>query len=215
MFTWKVPSSRWLPAVLLLSLVWGCEKGGKGPPDVQHLLDQGWQWFEADQLDSAYAAFGDAVLQDPQNPEAWLGLGWTSLRLYDPVYAHQSLLRTLALGGDSLDAWAGLAIADADPIPDPALYGVPLDSVLHLALGAATLVLERQPTYRFAHDPRVTADLLLLEKARVLCSLGRFAEALTLVQILDPNFDADVTTPEGRAALLQKIADLLNTYGWP
>ncbi len=214
MFTWKVRSS--LIAGLGLLLLTGCQGSRETPPPpVDELVQQGWQWFEAGQMDSAYAAFGQAVSRNPRHPEAWLGMGWTSLRLYDPVYAHQSFLRTLSLGGDSLDAWAGLAVGDADPIPDPTLYGTPLDSVLHLALQAADAVLQRDPAYRFAHDARVDASLILLEKARVLCSLGRFADALAVVQHLDPSFDADVTTPEGRAALLQHIAELLAQRGWP
>ncbi len=211
---WKVPS-RPVLWPLLLAALWGC--GTSPEPSVRNvdeLVQQGWQWFEEGQWDSAYVAFGQAVSQNPQHAEAWLGMGWTSLRLYDPVYAHQSLLRTLSLGGDSLHAWAGLAIGDADPIPDPTLYGAPLDSVLHLALRAANEVLQRDPTYAFPHDPGANATVILLEKARVLCSLGRFAEALAVVQQVDPSFTADVSTPEGRAALLQKIADLLAQRGW-
>ncbi len=211
MSIWKAPGKGLgfgLLATLLLSL--GCGGGEESTtPAVQDLIQQGWHWFENQQVDSAYAAFGEAVSRDPSNAEAWLGIGWASLRLYDPVYAHQSFLRALNLGGDSLDAWAGLAIADADPLPDPTPYGMPLDSVLLLAVTASQQVLGRDSAYRFSHDPTVTATLLLLEEARALCSLGRFADALVVVQQLDPEFWVDVSTPEGRAALLERIAELL------
>ncbi len=213
-------SSRpWLGLALLILGVLSCSKtpgGGTESGDPDQLIQEGWGFFEAGEYDSAYLSFLEATNLAPQRGDAWDGLGWVSLVLYDLGTAHSAFLQAIALSPEALSAWAGLAIGDSDPIPDPSIYQVSIDSVLATSIAAATHVLTQNPNYEFPHDPRVNATLLQLVKARALCAAHRFYEALLTVQELDPNFDVDVTTPEGRSQLIAYIAQWISqvTGGW-
>ncbi len=213
-------SSKARVGLLFSFLVWaGCAKpppSGGTEGDVNALIQKGWASFEQSLYDSAYLYFFEATSIDPQSSEAWTGLGWSALVLYDLALAHDAFVEATTLTPDSLAPWAGLAIGDSDPLPDPNIYRISIDSVLALSIYAANRVLQQNPNYQFSHDPRVTATLLQLVKARALCAAHRFYEALQTVQALDPNFDVDVSTPEGRSQLIAYIAGLISqiTGGW-
>ena len=60
----------------------------------------------------------------------------------------------------------------------------------------------------FTYDSSLSAADLHVLKAENYFLLGEFAESLAEVQILNPNFSADVSTNAGQAALAQEIENL-------
>lgn len=74
------------PVFFLLS----CDRPGDemdiptGPvPTVQHLVEQGWENYQAGNFADAEVNFEQAVSKDVFNKDAYLGLGWTYVRLDD------------------------------------------------------------------------------------------------------------------------------------
>lgn len=200
---------------LLTLLLGGCSKQGtyEGVTgDVQQLVERGWTNFETQNYDSSYIIFLNATEIDPNYAEAWVGLGWASLKLYDLSLAHESFVNALAIQDTLLDAMSGLAIGDSDPIPDESIYQSPMDTLLTYSIYYANQVLEEDTNYVFPHDQVVDAYLLRLVKARAQCSLGWFSEALTTVQEIEPDFYADVSTPEGRSLLISEIEYLIDQH---
>ena len=204
-----------LSLALLILLLGGCSKEGNHggtSGDAQQLIEKGWTNFEVQYYDSAYIYFLNATDIDPNNAEAWLGLGWASLKLYDLSLAHQSFTNALSIQDNLTDAKSGLAIGDSDPIPDESIYQSPMDTLLSYSIHYANQVIQEDPNYVFAHDHVVDAYLLTLVKARAMCSLGWFSEALSTVQEIEPDFQADVSTPEGRSALISEIEYLIDQH---
>jgi hypothetical protein len=78
------------------------------------------------------------------------------------------------------------------------------------AVDAAGRLLSADDQYVFSHDPTVSAADIRMIKAKSHCALGEFASALQEVQMIDPTFYVDVSTTEGRRALLEKIEELID-----
>jgi tetratricopeptide (TPR) repeat protein len=177
----------------LLILLIGCPDFPRiGPATVE----RAWTYYEDGEYDKAILEFEDVIDTEPDNAEAYNGLGWcygilcslsTSVAYFDTSLQLQSSL---------VDPYAGLTFSYAD-IPDD-----------HNAIISATTLIQRDSLYFFGHDNDITWHDVRLVKAKSLCNLGDFASALTEVQVLDNSFNCDVSTPEGRRALLQKIESL-------
>jgi tetratricopeptide (TPR) repeat protein len=182
---------------LLLIMILGCPDFPRlGPASVE----RAWNYYEDGEYDEAIVEFDDVIDAEPDNAEAYNGLGWcyaikselsTSVAYFDTALQKQSSL---------VDPYAGLAFAYAD-IPDD-----------QSAVDAAGELMQRDSLYFFGHDNDITWHDVVLIKARALCNLGNFSAALTEVQVLNGNFTCNVTTPDGRKALLQEIERLRGIY---
>jgi tetratricopeptide (TPR) repeat protein len=179
--------------VLLLIMVVGC-------PDFPRLgpatVERAWSYYEDGEYEKAIIEFEDVIDAEPDNAEAYNGLGWcygiicslsTSIAYFDTALQLQSSL---------VDPYAGLAFSYAD-IPDD-----------NHAVSSATELILRDALYFFGHDNDITWHDVRLVKARSLCNLGDFTSALAEVQVLNSSFTCNVSTPDGRRALLQEIERL-------
>lgn len=205
----------YLYLVLFILLVGGCGRQGIDDGisgDIQQLIERGWVNFEAHNYDSAYVIFLSATEIAPNNAEGWVGLGWASLKLYDLSLAHESFTNALSLQNTLLDAKSGLAIGDSDPIHNESIYQSPMDTLLVYSIHYVNQVLQEDPDYVFSHDQVVDSYLLRLIKARAQCGLGWFSDALATVQEIEPDFYADVSTPEGRSLLISEIEYLIDQH---
>lgn len=181
-----------ITAICLIMLV-GC-------PDFPRLgpatVERAWNYYEDAEYDKAIIEFEDVIDAEPDNAEAYNGLGWcyailcslnTSIANFDTALQKQSSL---------VDPYAGLAFAYAD-IPDD-----------QSAVNAASELMQRDSLYFFGHDNDITWKDVILIKARALCNLGNFSDALLEVQVLNSSFTCNVSSPEGRRALLKEIERL-------
>jgi tetratricopeptide (TPR) repeat protein/predicted Ser/Thr protein kinase len=80
------------------------EAGGS----ASQLTQEGWQLWQARQLDEAAAKFNQAVKLDPKKAEAWNGLGWASFNSGKWPEAEKAFQATLALDGNHPAALNGL-----------------------------------------------------------------------------------------------------------
>ncbi len=180
-------------AVFIFAFIAGCPEFPKiGPASVE----TGWNYYEEGLLDKAINEFQDVIKTEPENAEAFNGLGW--------CYAKTNVLATsiddfnLCIEKDALlvDPYAGLAFAYSDLGDD------------QNAVYAADSLMTKDSQYFFGHDNDISWQDVVLIKAKSLCSLGDFASALTEVRILNPDFTCNVSTPDGREALLIEIERL-------
>ncbi|MBD3220422.1 hypothetical protein GF314_04195, partial [bacterium] len=129
--------------------------------------------------------------------EAHDGLGWVfaAQNAADSSVVHFEA--ALAAGADTLaiedQTHAGLAFASAAVLDFQA------------CLDAAAEVDE---DWVFAHDDRFDHTQVVLLEATAHYALGDFAASLAALQEVDPEFDADVGTPDGRAGLAARIEEL-------
>ncbi len=171
-----------------------------GCPDFPRLgpasVERAWTYYEDGEYDKAILEFEDVIDAEPDNAEAYNGLGWcygiicslsVSVAYFDTALQLQSTL---------VDPHAGLTFSYSD-IPDDAN-----------AIISATTLIQNDSLYFFGHDNDITWHDVRLVKAKSLCNLGDFSSALTEVQVLNSSFTCDVSTPQGRRALLQEIERL-------
>ncbi len=72
----------------------------------------------------------------------------------------------------------------------------------------ASQALTQAPTWRFSHDSTLDASDLHILKAENYFLVGDFDNSLTEVKLLNPNFNADVSSSSGQADLAAEIERL-------
>jgi len=191
----------WIVLPLMLCVGCGGDDDGSTPPPAatdQEGLAAGWTAFATGDFAQAETEFRELLRRGALLDAAHDGLGWTFARESAPDSSVTHFTAALAAGADTAEiageVYAGLAFAQ-DAAGDPAA-----------CLAAAA---EVPAGWVFAYDDAYTYDDVVLLRAVAHYALGEFAASLAAVQELDPAFDADVGTPEGRAALAARIEELL------
>ncbi len=170
------------------------------PATYAELVAAGWASFAAGNYPAARSAFAEAVTLDPAPAEAYVGLGWSELKRDVLTAAHQAFESGSGkTGADPVlaDLFAGWAFVWNARKTVADNYGESNSRIVQVE----TL----EPDWQF--DPIAglgVADLVLLA-AENHFALGDFDSSLARVQALDPAFVVDVATPEGQAALAEKI----------
>ncbi len=180
--------------ILLLCIIWtGCPDFPRiGPASVE----RAWTYYEDGEYDKAILEFEDVIEDEPDNAEAYNGLGWCHGKICSLSTAVTNYNEALNKQSSLIDPYAGLAFAYSD-LPDDAY-----------AIISATTLIQKDSLYFFGHDHDITWHDVRIIKAKSLCNLGDFASALSEVIVLNPSFSCNVTTPEGREALLNEIERL-------
>jgi len=178
--------------VLFVSVLIGCSSHVAGD-----LTEDGWSVFESGDYVSARSFFLDAIDADDRYADAYNGLGWCYARLDNITKSISNFKTAINKDAGLLDSYAGLAIVDNN-------YGN--------AVSRAATVINTAPNYCFSHDTTVTIEDIYLCRAHAWVCLGEFQKALDDVRVVDPGFSADVSTHEGREALIRRIEELLISY---
>ena len=163
--------------------------------------NQGWTHFETGDLDSARYYFEDAILWDDTYADAYNGLGWCDLFADELTSSLGNFKDALSYEKSLTDASAGASLAATEE-------GTHQDAVDY-----ADDVISSDDSYVFSHYTSVTIEDIRLAKAKSAAALGDFVTALAEVQVLEPSFSADPSTPQGQAAILAKIEELIGIYG--
>lgn len=197
---------RWLTILLLLIIITGCTEFPKiGPSSVE----RAWTYYEEyydsgnyNKIVEAMNEFRDVIEDEPDNAEAFNGMGWCYGIKENLSSAVDDFDIALELESTLIDPYAGLAFVYSDNDQDSS------------AVNAATNLVQKDSLYQFGHIPspyKITVDDVRLVKAKSLCNLGDFISALSEVKLINPNFNCNVYTPEGREELLKEIERLRGT----
>ena len=82
--------------------------GFRGGRNATELTREGWQLWQARQLDEAAAKFNRAVKLDPKQVEAWNGLGWALFNAGKSAEAEKAFQSAVALNSNHAAALNGL-----------------------------------------------------------------------------------------------------------
>jgi hypothetical protein len=178
---------------------------GPGPegPTYGERVAAAWASYTAGQFAAARSGFAAAVAVNAARADAYVGLGWSELRMDAPDAAHLAFQDGSGRTGSDpvmADLHAGWAFGWN---ARQAAAGRHAESN---AAVAQALALE--PAWIFDHEAGLDAADLTLLAAGNFFALGDFASSLARVQVLDPAFAADVGTATGRAALAARIEAL-------
>jgi len=182
----------------LLLLAYGCDDDDDGiGQTAQQLIEQGLAKFDAGDYAGASGDFNAALGLDPEAYDAYFWLGWAELKHNHAGLAEDAFVSYLAEKTGSNDATAGLALAyhAQDKFED--------------AIPAAEEALGADPTWSFSRAPEVDYQDLALVLAHSYYETGDFSQCLIVVQTyLNPSFNANTSTPEGRRALADELERL-------
>jgi tetratricopeptide (TPR) repeat protein len=153
-------------------------RGGTGPPDAEiraeALTRDGWQAFEAGDVDAALSRFDSALAFDDRHAEAFNGLGWSWLRFDSLSNAIAHFEEAIGIGLASADPYAGQAVAYRDLEP----------SDLEMAAAAAESALVIDLRFTFAHDSTFDWKDLRLILAQSRFGLHQYLAASAQVESL-------------------------------
>jgi tetratricopeptide (TPR) repeat protein len=176
----RVAISSFLAAGLLA----GCAAAPE--TDVREAIAQAWEDFASGSWAEARDGFQHATGKEPDNVEAWTGLGWSLARLGDLPEARVAFTTTRDLRPAAAQAYAGAAVVEH------AWAGRPMSSAsLGLTISLADSALAISPGFVFEHDTRVTWEDLRLIIAQSAYTLGDYDRVLVEIE----NLGGDVPNP--------------------
>lgn len=173
-----------------------CGGGGPSGPTFGDLITEGWAAFQSGDYQSASDKFSEAITLNDEDAAGFTGLGWSLFRLENLSQANTKFTggsNALSPPADLFAGWAFVKNAQKDYTRS----NQRADDALAL-----------NSNWVFTYDSSLGAADLHVLKAENYFLLGEFADSLAEVQILNPNFSADVSTNAGQAALAQEIENL-------
>lgn len=185
--------------LLLILLLLNCElENGVNLPDkqVEELVNEGWEQFEDGSYQLALEKFEAAAARDNNYAEAYNGAGWASARLTSLINAVSHFTQCITLNSSNVAAQAGLAF----------VYNAQKE--YQAAINSANKALSLNSSWLFTHDKTIGYKDLHLILASCYFALGNFNQSLAQVQTLNPLFNADIDTYEGKSALAEEIERL-------
>ena len=205
----KFPKASLSPLIALVVLAAsGCAKDSSpsGPglalSDKDNLA-QGWRQFEAQQYDSAAASFTSAysaASTDAIKGEAVEGRGWAFMYKRNLTAARTDFMAAIGTTGiqsgilDDARAGASFTLYSLNMFSDAAAY--------------SNAALTDNPSYAFAHDPKITSRRVRLLLAQSYYANGQFTPAAAQIDLLLPSSAPHAPDP---VALLGSITNLLNS----
>lgn len=158
--------------LLLAAAIYGCGGGLTAvdePEDYDSLIESGWAKYNDHNYTAACKLFAKAKVIDNMRPEAFIGCGWTKLRLQQPdssVVAFTTAFKYITTLNDSVDAITGLSGA----------YLARGDNQKVVSLFKTTLVSSYDNSFPLEkHDFSLEYDHLEIVQAMALYRLGYYS----------------------------------------
>jgi Tfp pilus assembly protein PilF len=187
-----------LTAVSLIFLLTSCSQDEPISSDEEYnqIINAGWNAFKIKNFDAARAKFGEALYRDSSKIMGYVGLGWCFMKQDSMQFA----LLIFQRGAINQNVTASLLAGYAFSLNAVKLYFHSNERV------DQALLLD--PTWVFAYDSTLDRKDLTLLKAENFFQLGDFPNSLAQVKILNPLFNANVSTVLGQASLAIEIERL-------
>ena len=162
------------------------------PESYDGFMANGWENFSSGEYDEAEAAFQSAAERDATQPEVYLGLGWTQLRLMDVGNAESNFQKVISFAfldennSSQLtnDANAGLTFI--------ALVNGNYDNILDFG----NKVIDNNSNYIFDKDNSINAASVLITMAEAHYYLNQISDAYDISIQLGKSFSTVVTTSD-------------------
>lgn len=170
--------------------------GGPSAPTFEELIDEGWTAFQQGDYQTASDRFSEATAMNRDDAEGFTGLGWSLFKLDNLTRASTEFTggsNTINATADLFAGWAFVLNAEKNN---------------ERSNEKADEALALNPNWNFPYGLSLSTDDLHVLKAENHFLLGEFAESLSEVQVLNSNFDVDVSTSAGQAALTVEIERL-------
>ncbi len=190
---------KYISCLLLILLLLNCNvQNGTTPTDneVEALVKDAWEEFEAGNYSLASDKFEEAFAKDNGYAEAYNGAGWSRSRLTDLPNSVSYFTECIDLNSSLVDAHAGLAF----------VYNA--QKFYQSTITSAKKALSISSNWQFSHDQTISYTDLYLILAASYFALGDFSQSLTYVKKLNPSFAANVATYEGKSKLAEEIERL-------
>jgi tetratricopeptide (TPR) repeat protein len=133
--------------------------------------------------------------------DAWMGLGFSQMRLDRAEDGYQSLQFSLNQNPANLDAQAGMSLLE---------FAYRRNYSEAIRIGQA--VLQSAPAFVFRYDSSLDEKDVHLNIALSQFSMQDFDACLASVQVLDPTFNLSLADPDFQAKLAQKLEELILAY---
>ncbi|MCB0280618.1 MAG: hypothetical protein KDD94_14005, partial [Calditrichaeota bacterium] len=173
--------------ILLILIGVGCSDSTSDnkPVTVTELIDSGWNHFKNKDYNSSLQDFLAAKLLDSTNIEVLNGLGWTYLLLDDLNSSENTFNNGLAIDSNASDLHAGLSLCLASSESFN-------ESIIHIEE-----VLRLEPSWTFEFGLEINFADLIFTESFLYFLLEDYENSLASIQLLDPNFSADIGTSNG------------------
>jgi tetratricopeptide (TPR) repeat protein len=196
---------KYLIVVILLGMIFliGCSKSSTSHNPYenysdQELLDSGWDNFTNNNFEQSLEFFEEVINRNTMLAEANNGLGWSYAKL-------DSLGKALNSFDDALNA------NPVDQTKDDCMAGKCfVKDAQNQAQDCLDYSAEISNSWQFEYDQNLNYNDIVVLRAASFYSLANFPASLIEIQKIDSNFDADVSTAEGRILLAEKIESLRN-----
>lgn len=188
-----------IAVLFLMVLIWGCTADTGNEPSnysPETLTANGWTQFENGEYTLALNNFKEAVRASNTYVDAYNGAGWASARLQNLSDAANYFSQCLGLDQNYKDALAGFSF----------LENARKNYQNAIDYGNQLMLLDAN--WSFPHDANLDIYDIYLVMAESYFALEDFANSLIYVKKIDPTFNADVNTYEGKAQLADKIEQI-------
>jgi hypothetical protein len=201
--------------VLLLSGMIGClgsSDNDKGTSEdaftTSELVSRGWSAFSSNDFNSAERYFAALTRREDGYLAGHYGLGWTFIRKHDYANAKNEFFKFATT--DSLGVYNQSDIESINVRAGRTIVA----HVLSEHQDAITFSGAIPATWVFIHDTRLDITDIRLFRAYSQCAVNSFPAALTTIRLIEPTFDVNVNTVEGRIRLMQRIEQLFSSRNW-
>ena len=182
--------------VISLHCIFSCSDTTKTDEKTAGEITQlGWTSFSNSKYEDAKYYFQKAIGMDNSLADAYNGLGWTMAKLDSINVSIDNFLICLEKANANIISEANAGIS----------FDYNVQNEHQKCIDYAENI---ESEWIFSHNTNIDYNDITLLMAISYYALGHFAESLAKVQILDADFDADITIPQGRAELAQKIEEL-------
>jgi len=156
-------------------------------------MEEGWAEFSSGDYEAAAIAFQSAAERDATQPEVYLGLGWSQLRLMDLANAESNFQKVLS--------FAFLDEANTTSLTNDANAGL---TFLKLAtseyasvISFGNMVLAQNSAYQFSKDNTIDSQSLLIAIAEAHFYLDQISDAFTIMISLGISFSTVTAATDG------------------
>ncbi len=160
-------------------------------------INSGWNAYTLKDYAGALEKFRGAQDLDSLSPAAYVGLGWTLMKMDSLQQAEAVFSGYVKISDSSASIFAGWAFL----LNAQKQYSSSNDKV--------DLAVKMDANWIFNFE-LLTANSLHILKAENFYMLGDFPRSQAEVQIVNPEFSADLNTPQGLAKLAAEIESLRN-----